>query len=71
MACAQNGIHWYIPPRTAAAGRRTVDSKVPFVSAFVGVNFNHKSAIRFVPNFLEALACQAAVMETYLPRRCV
>ena len=71
MARAKNGIHRYVPPRTAAAGRSTVDGKVALIRALVGVDFNYKSAIRFVPNFLEALACHSGVMKTYLPRRYV
>jgi hypothetical protein len=39
------------------------------VSAVVGVNFKHESAIRFVPNFLEALAWyRSCEMKSYLPR---
>ena len=71
MARAKNGIHWYVPPRTAATGRSTVDGKVALIRALVGVDFNHISAIRFVPNFLEALASHSGVMKPYLPRRCV
>ncbi len=71
MARAKNGISWYIPPRAAAAGRSTVDGKVALIRALVGVDFNHKSAIRFVPNFLEALAGHSGVMKPYLPRRYV
>jgi hypothetical protein len=71
VACAEQGISWDIPPRAAAAGRSTVDGKCARIRAQVGVDFNHKTAIRFVPNFLEALACHSGVMKTYLPRRCV
>ena len=71
MARAKNGIHRYVPPRAAATSRSTVDGKVALIRALVGVDFNHKSAICFVPNFLEALACHSGVMKTYLPRRYV
>jgi len=71
MARAKNGIGWYIPPCAAATSRSTVDGKVALIRALVGVDLNHKSAIRFVPNFLEALACHSGVVKPYLPRRCV
>ena len=69
VACAEWSSSGYVPPRAAAAGRGAVQGKLTMVSAVVGVNFKHESAIRFVPNFLEALAWyRSCEMKSYLPR---
>ncbi len=69
VACAEYGISWDVPPRPAAAGRGAVDRQFAVAGAVVGVNFNHETAIRFVPNFLEALAgYYSGEMKPYLPR---
>ena len=69
MACAEYGISWYVPARPAAAGRSAVDRKFTVAGAKCGVNFNHETATRFVPNFLVALASHySGEMKPYLPR---
>ena len=51
--------------------RSAIDGKAALIRALVGVDFNHKSAIRFIPDFLEALAGHSGEMKPYLPGRYV